>query len=586
MPHPPRSTPRLIALLTAAALNPPASAVDVLWANAAAAWETGTNWQGNVAPANDLISDRAVFPQDQTFRIQPAITGTRQVGALRIEHGAPLQLTGTTLQVGSTIEVVQPAATPAVTSTIACNLSLANPLQISFNRPGTGRPALQISGSISGSQQITVNTSPGTGGLLWLSRPAGNANTGGYAITNSALQITNTSGSATGSGPVSLGANAVLRGNGYASGTVTLTNNAALSPGTVNPADTLVETVAGLSVGPVIINGTARYEWTLADAGSAAGDGYDYVQVVGTLNLTNASTFTIALHTVGGAPFKDGEAIFSGAAFRRFRILRTTGGIVGYDPAKIALDTSAFLNPLLGGAFSIEREGNDLVLIFRPFGVFRGDVVPNNLIDVHDVRAALAVHGLPTGVSVHQGDMDNDADFDAIDLARILARNGSMQRRFYLVRHTERDGGTDPPINPEGVIRSAALAFMVEHVGLTHIVTSNFIRNQQTVQPAADLTTAPIITRILPISSPNWALEGNLTGQMLNDLNQFPWGSIVLNAGHTAGYNDNVLVQLGGTAPGPNCYREFHIVLQGPHDPVQIFKGSYARNSSLDFGCP
>jgi len=52
--------------------------------------------------------------------------------------------------------------------------------------------------------------------------------------------------------------------------------------------------------------------------------------------------------------------------------VRTTGGIVGFDPAHFNVITTAaggttgFSNPVFGGVFSLEVSGNDLVLRFTP----------------------------------------------------------------------------------------------------------------------------------------------------------------------------------------------------------------------------
>ena len=47
-------------------------------------------------------------------------------------------------------------------------------------------------------------------------------------------------------------------------------------------------------------------------------------------------------------------------------LLTADGGIVGFDPAKFRVDTSAFANPLNGGHFAVAQNGNGLVLEYRP----------------------------------------------------------------------------------------------------------------------------------------------------------------------------------------------------------------------------
>ncbi len=58
-----------------------------------------------------------------------------------------------------------------------------------------------------------------------------------------------------------------------------------------------------------------------------------------------------------------------------------------------------------------------------------------------------------------------------------------LETTYYVIRHTERDPGEDPPINAEGIGRAERLADALEEAGIDEIITTMFIRGQQSGQP-------------------------------------------------------------------------------------------------------
>lgn len=44
----------------------------------------------------------------------------------------------------------------------------------------------------------------------------------------------------------------------------------------------------------------------------------------------------------------------------------SSGGIVGFDPARVALDTQGFLSPLAGGNLQLAVQNGDLYVQFAP----------------------------------------------------------------------------------------------------------------------------------------------------------------------------------------------------------------------------
>ena len=57
---------------------------------------------------------------------------------------------------------------------------------------------------------------------------------------------------------------------------------------------------------------------------------------------------------------------FDSSASYDWLLVDTTQGIVGFDPAEIAIDASDFVNPLNGGSFSVVENGDQLFVAFRP----------------------------------------------------------------------------------------------------------------------------------------------------------------------------------------------------------------------------
>jgi broad specificity phosphatase PhoE len=75
-------------------------------------------------------------------------------------------------------------------------------------------------------------------------------------------------------------------------------------------------------------------------------------------------------------------------------------------------------------------------------------------------------------------------------VALALPARASAQKLIFLVRHAERaDAGmapqTDPPLSSAGQARAQKLGAMLADAGITSIVTTEFIRTQQTAEPLA-----------------------------------------------------------------------------------------------------
>ncbi len=99
------------------------------------------------------------------------------------------------------------------------------------------------------------------------------------------------------------------------------------------------------------------FDFQINDANGVAGTNWGLNDITGTLTLTSgttdASQFTISLNTLTAANGAGTLGGFNANQSYIWTFATTTGGVVGFDPAEFALDTSGFLNAT-NGTFSID----------------------------------------------------------------------------------------------------------------------------------------------------------------------------------------------------------------------------------------
>ncbi len=199
--------------------------------------------------------------------------------------------------------------------------------------------------SVNSGGAITNTSSPlvSGGGARITINPGGVINAGPSFELNGSLLVNN--GTITGTTNINYGA--LAKGSGVY-GAVNVTDGGRFSPG--NSPGTVTTGSATWSSG-------GSYVVEIADALNASGR--DLWLIEGQLNLTASSAhpFIVSLSSIDGL-------IFDSTHDYTWPILHASGGILGFDPSGLTLDTSAFKNNLGFGHFSLESTSTDLAIHF------------------------------------------------------------------------------------------------------------------------------------------------------------------------------------------------------------------------------
>ena len=218
---------------------------------------------------------------------------------------------------------------------------------------------------------------PATAGTGTLTKSGGgtqtlngvNIYTGATTITGGKLVIGdathNTASLASGSA-VTVSGTGVLGGSGTVNGTVAINSGGSIAPG--NSPGTL-------NTGATSYNSGGTYQWEINNATGTKGadPGYDFNNITGALNIgaTSASTFTIDVRGLNPSTNAAGAvANFNNTGYGQFTLATASGGITNFASNDFSVATTNFTsnNSLGQGAFSVQKSGNNLLLVFNPAG--------------------------------------------------------------------------------------------------------------------------------------------------------------------------------------------------------------------------
>lgn len=202
---------------------------------------------------------------------------------------------------------------------------------------------------LGGGSRTTIGSANSAGGMLRLFNGTGVQLNGGLLVNNGTIQ-----------GPVSVNYGGLAKGAG-SYGSVAVNDGGRFSPG---------NSPGAVQTGSSTWGAGGGYLVELASATGSAGTGWDLWNIDGVLDIgagTSAnSRFTISVLTLDAANNPAPLAGFDSQRGWSWQIAHASGGITGYDPAKLTLETSGFGSATGGGSFSLARDGGDLYLVFAP----------------------------------------------------------------------------------------------------------------------------------------------------------------------------------------------------------------------------
>lgn len=186
---------------------------------------------------------------------------------------------------------------------------------------------------------------------------ADNTYSGGTVIIGGTLLANNSTGSAFGSGTVTVTNLGNVGGNGFVVAPVTVSFGGAISPGSLST------NIGTLSVSDLTFGESGAYNLQVVNATGAAGTGWDLVQIGGgsgnwndTASVTNP--VTIKLQSTG-TPTGWNSSV------ARDWVIVDGGAATGFDPTHFSIDTTGF-GGTVAGVFSVAVVSGDLHLIYTP----------------------------------------------------------------------------------------------------------------------------------------------------------------------------------------------------------------------------
>ncbi len=142
-----------------------------------------------------------------------------------------------------------------------------------------------------------------------------------------------------------------------------------------------------------------------------------------------------------------------------------------------------------------------------------------------------------------------------------------------LVRHGEREGGFNPPLNEAGRARAQALLEALDESGIAAIYAPDLLRTIQTAEPLAERLDLPIHRiELVRLVVPSW-LARDLISQILAR----HAGQVVLYVGNDSNL-EAIYEYLGGMGPGPIRHGDMCTVVIDPAGEVHFIKSRFGKS--------
>ncbi|MBC7367379.1 MAG: autotransporter-associated beta strand repeat-containing protein, partial [Undibacterium sp.] len=300
-------------------------------------------------------------------------------GALALAGTGPLTLTATnlfsggiTLESGSSLSVSADANLGAVPGSATAgqltfnggSLQATASFSLNSNRGiglGSGGGTIYTATTVSLSYGGIIT---GTGGLTKsdpgaLTLGGASTYTGATLITGGKLLVTNSAGSGTGSGSVTVSSGAIFGGTGTITGPLFLNSGGIVSPGLIPGT---------LNVGATTFAGGSKFDFKINDATGAVNTSWNLLNISGglTLTATSGNPFIVNLSSLTLGNLAGTAANFNSSLSYNWQFVTASAGVTGFDATAFQFNTSLFQNSLGTGNFYVSQSGNSLLLNFTP----------------------------------------------------------------------------------------------------------------------------------------------------------------------------------------------------------------------------
>jgi autotransporter-associated beta strand protein len=283
-----------------------------------------------------------------------------------------LALSGTLSGTGGTLKIANATSTPGNTFAVRFfngSINYSRPMVVGDPGYDTGGAYSVMESANTNGTQIFSGDISGVGSIRRLNpysagSPAGttvlsgnNTYSGGTQVSSGTMLANNTTGSALGSGPVTVTNLGVLAGSGAVIAQTSVSANGTLSPGAA------AGTIGNLTVSDLTLGGGANYLWHVTSVSGTAGVSWDLITASGgwTDAASSGNAVTLKIDSLGAAP-----AGWNSAAPQDWVIIQSPSAN-GFDPSHFILDTSAFAGTVQG-IFALSTTGGALHLTYTPAG--------------------------------------------------------------------------------------------------------------------------------------------------------------------------------------------------------------------------